>query len=325
MTHQITLTWGAATPPVDGYNLYRGTAHGNEVGPPLNGNTLITGLTYTDFAVFPGQIYSYAVRASYQGVESLSSIDIVSAPVPFPPSPTPLTFTAASSFGVLAGSTVTNTGTTHIAGDVGVSPGTSITGMGAPSYISGIFHFNDFVAQAAETSLSNAIAAGQALSGATTIPADIGGSTIAPGLYNNASSVAITGDLILDAGGNPNAVWIFQIGSTLTTAANNSAVILAGGAQACNVFWIVGSSATLGVSTSFAGNILAVASITVNTSAVVNGRLLAKTGAVTLAGNSIVTFLACTLAPLPPSPPNVAPPPPTPPSTPTNLQITIEN
>jgi hypothetical protein len=322
--HQITIAWNASPAPVDGYNVYRGTAHGNETAPPLNGATLVTGLTFTDDAVFPGQVYSYMVRSVFMGQESAAGIDILSPAVPFPPSPSHLDLGAATSFGILAGSTITNVpgNATHVSGDVGVSPGTSITGMDAPSYISGIFHRNDFVSASAESSLGVAIAAAQALTGAVTIPADIGGSTILPGLYSVASSLAITGNVVLDARGDPNAVWIFLIGSTLTTAASNSGVILVGGAEAANVFWIVGSSATLGINTAFAGNILAQVSITVNTSASVNGRLLARTGAVTLDGNGVVVFQACELNPLPASPPNV---PPARPIAPMNTRITSES
>jgi hypothetical protein len=121
------------------------------------------------------------------------------------------------------------------------------------------------------------------------MPGDIGGTTILPGVYCNSTSVGITGPVTLNGNGNPNAVFIFQIGSTLTTAAGNSAVVLIGGAVASNVFWQVGSSATLGTNTTFSGTIMAQASITVTTGAALNGRVLARTGAVTLAGNAITT------------------------------------
>jgi hypothetical protein len=119
------------------------------------------------------------------------------------------------------------------------------------------------------------------------LPGDIGGTTILPGVYCNATSVGITGTVTLNGNGDPNAVFIFQIGSTLTTAAGNSAVALIGGAVASNVFWQVGSSATLGTNTTFSGTIMAQASVTVTTGAALNGRALARTGAVTLANNTI--------------------------------------
>jgi hypothetical protein len=119
------------------------------------------------------------------------------------------------------------------------------------------------------------------------LPGDLGGITLLPGVYCNSSSILITGTVTLNGNGNPNAVFIIQMGSTLTTAANNSNVNLIGGAQASNVFWQVGSSATLNPATTFNGTIMAQASISVKTGAVVNGRLLARTGAVTLQGNAI--------------------------------------
>lgn len=125
---------------------------------------------------------------------------------------------------------------------------------------------------------------------------DIGGQTLTPGVYRAASSLGITGNLILDAQGNPDATWVFQIGSTLTTASSNSNVILVGGAQASNVFWQVGSSATLGTNTNFAGIVMAQASITANTNANVNGKLLARTGAVTMDGNQVIMFVKATLS-----------------------------
>jgi hypothetical protein len=194
---------------------------------------------------------------------------------------------AASSFGALASSTVTNIGFTNINGDVGVSPGTAITGF-PPGAITGAFHSNDLAAQAAQTALTAAFIAGNALPGGTVISGDIGGQTLNAGIYTAASSIGITGTLTLDAQGNPNASWVFQIGSTLTTAAGNSTVVIINGGVPANVFWLVGSSATLGTGTTFRGNILAQVSITATTGANVTGRLLAQTGAVTMDDNQIV-------------------------------------
>ncbi len=129
----------------------------------------------------------------------------------------------------------------------------------------------------------------------STIPADLGGMTLMPGVYCSASSMGLTGALTLDAEGDSNAVWVFQTGSTLTTAAESS-VVLINGADACNVFWQVGSSATLRANTTFVGNIFALTSITLNTSAEVFGRVLARNGAVTLDTN-IVTVPACNVPP----------------------------
>jgi hypothetical protein len=126
--------------------------------------------------------------------------------------------------------------------------------------------------------------------GGAVLPADAGGLTLAPGVYKTTSSqpsLGITGNLTLDGGGNANAVWIFQIVSTVTTAAGNSQIILINSANSHNVFWQVGSSATLGTNTTFAGTIMAQASITLATGATLNGRALARTGAVSLDSNPV--------------------------------------
>jgi hypothetical protein len=467
MTHSITISWDPSPSLVDGYNIFRGTAPGNESlvpynvglieqGPALvlssvsqsaNGQAVYTGVIsggaanafvglvfrvtgfgnsanngqfqcvassattltlnssfataevhsalatpnpfFEDFGVVPGHVYSYEIESVAGGISSANSVGVLSVAVPFGPSPTPPNVGVANSFEILAGSTVTNTGATTVAGDVGVWPGTSITGFGAPAAISGVFHAGDFVAAAAQAALTTAynaaasavnpsgiggfsatgpypvtsvaapdafgntsyvgtFPAGNALVGQrftvtgftnasnngtfvciaqtitaitltnpaataetatasasgltssgspfTALPGDLGGLTLTPGVYKNASSVGITGTLVLDGLGDPNAVFIFQIGSTLTTAASNSNIVLLGGAQAANIFWQVGSSATLGVGTNFSGTIMAQASITVNTGVRVNGRLLARVGAVTLDTDSVVMFLSATLS-----------------------------
>jgi len=191
----------------------------------------------------------------------------------------------ASKFTVLAGSGITNTGTTLIAGDVGTFPTTSQTGFGSITF-TGTNQAGNAVTQLAKADLSTAYndAAGRSVN--FVLPAQIGGLTLLPGVYRNASSVGLTGIVTLDAGGDPDAVWIFQIGSTLVTA-SNSGVFLINEAQACHVFWQVGSSATLGTNTDFSGTIIASESITANTGATVLGRLLALNGAVTLDTNTI--------------------------------------
>ena len=194
---------------------------------------------------------------------------------------TPVTLGTSGNFTVLAGSTVTNTGNTVVVGNVGVFPGTAVTGFPPGIVTGGVQHAGDAVAGTAQGYLTAAYAdaAGRALNGA--ISGDIGGTTFLPGVYRSSSSLGITGTVTLNGNGNPNAVFIFQIASTLITAAGNSVVNLIGGAQASNVFWQVGSSATLGTNTIFNGTILAQASITLTTGAVLNGRALARTGAVT--------------------------------------------
>ncbi len=192
----------------------------------------------------------------------------------------------ATPFAVLGGSTVTNTGPSVINGDLGVSPDTAVTGF-PPGTVNGTIHAADAVAGQAQADLTIAYndAAGRApdvnLTGQ-----DLGGLTEPAGVYKFDSSAGLTGALTLNAQGNPDSVFIFQIGSSLTTASASS-VLLTNGAQACHVFWQVGSDATLGTATTFVGNILALTSITATTAATVDGRLLAQNGAVTLDSNTV--------------------------------------
>src|ERR1051325_2492943 len=179
-----------------------------------------------------------------------------------------------ANFGVLAGSTVTSTGATTVNGDVGGSPGTTLTG--APT-VNGTTHLGEPAAAQAQLDLTTAYndAAGRTV-GAITIAGNLGGRTLAPGLYKSTSSLEISsGDLTLDAQGDANAVFIFQIASTLTTTVSRQ-VILSGGAKAANIFWQVGSSATLGTGSVLKGNILALTSITLTTGATLEGRALAR-------------------------------------------------
>ncbi|HUY81502.1 MAG TPA: ice-binding family protein [Acidobacteriaceae bacterium] len=190
-------------------------------------------------------------------------------------------------FSVLAGSTVTNTGPTTISGDVGVSPGSSVTGFPPGQLTSGgTIHIADGAAALAQSTLANAYVDAAGRSGGTTEAGDLAGKTLTAGVYTSTSSLANTGDLTLDAQGNPNAVFIFQIGSTLTTG-SGSHIILAHNASACNVFWQVGSSATLGTNSVFKGNIMALTSITITTGVNLEGRALARNGAVTLDSDNI--------------------------------------
>jgi len=196
----------------------------------------------------------------------------------------PVGLGTAGSFAVLAGSTVTNTGPSVINGDLGVSPGTSITGF-PPGLVNGTQHSADAVALQAQKDLTIAYndAAGRAPT--ATVTADLGGQTLVAGVYTG-TTLSLTGTLTLDAQGNPNAVFIFQSAKTLITA-SASRIVLINGADPCNVFFQVGSSATLGTNSVFVGTILALTSITANTGATVAGRLLARNGAVTLDSNTI--------------------------------------
>ncbi|MDQ1741224.1 MAG: hypothetical protein QOE53_2876, partial [Pseudonocardiales bacterium] len=192
----------------------------------------------------------------------------------------------ADDFAVLAGSTVTNTGPSTIDGDLGLHPGTAVTGFPAGS-VSGATHAADPAALQAKSDLTAAYDDAAGRTPPEPAPADLGGLTLEPGVYRSGSSLALSGELALDAHGDPSAVFVFQAGSTLTTA-SASRVRLVNGAQACNVFWQVGSSATLGTTTDFAGNILALTSISLNDGVTLNGRALARNGAVTMIDDTIV-------------------------------------
>lgn len=210
--------------------------------------------------------------------------------------PDPVILGTAGEFNILAGSAVNNTDTfsarTMINGLVGVFPGSAVTGLPTEAVPAGQIHAGDVIADAAKAALLVAYndAASRSLD-AISLPGNMGGLTLAPGLYVNSTSSGISGTganaiLTLDAQGDENAVWIFKMGSTLITDPGTS-IVLAGNAQASNIFWQVGSSATLGTNSSFKGNILADISITLTTGANLEGRALTRVGAVTLDTNTI--------------------------------------
>jgi uncharacterized repeat protein (TIGR01451 family) len=210
------------------------------------------------------------------------------------------------SFAVLGGASVVNTGSTVIIGDVGVDPGTVITGFPPGTETGGTIHQTDAVAGQAQIANTAAYLnlAGQTPVTESLTGTDLGGLTLVPGVYSFSTSAQLTGMLTLDAGGNSAAVWVFQIGSTLTTASSSS-VVLINGAAPCNVFWQVGSSATLGSTTNFVGNVFALTSITLITGATVEGRLLAQTGTVTMDSNT-VSISACGATTGAPGPPTLS-------------------
>jgi Ice-binding-like len=212
---------------------------------------------------------------------------------------TPVPLGTADSFAVLAGTGITNTGPTTIDGDVGTDPTPSITGQGSITLL-GAYHQADAVSLQAQTDLVTAYdnAAGQARDADS--GAELGGKTLVPGVYGTDSALGLTGTVTLDGQGNTDGVWVFQAGSLIT--ASSSSVALINGAQACNVYWQVGSSTTLGTSTSFVGTIMSLTTITATTGATIQGRLLARNGALTLDTNT-VSRPSCGTAPPTSAPP----------------------
>src|ERR1700730_16281337 len=194
----------------------------------------------------------------------------------------------ALSFAVLAGSTVTNTGPSVISGNLGVSPGSAVTGFPPGLVNNGTIHAADATAAQAQASLTNAYNVAAGLTPTMNLTGlNLGGLTLTPGVYFFSSEAQLTGTLILDAQGDPNAVFVFQIGSNLTTASAASVVFINGG-SGNNTFWQVGASAVLGTGTQFTGNIMALTSITLTTGVNINcGRALARNGAVTLDTNNV--------------------------------------
>jgi len=214
----------------------------------------------------------------------------------------PIGLGTAAPFAVLAGTGISNTGATTITGDVGLSPGSSITG--SPT-VNGAVDVDNAAAVQAKSDLTTAYnSAASAASTSNLTGQDLGNKNLSPGVYTFSSSAQLTGPLTLSG----NGVFIFQIGSTLTTA-SGATVLLVNGAQACNVFWQVASSATLGTTTQFQGTLMASTSISLDTGAnILDGRALAQTGAVTLDDNQITAPTTCT-APVATSTPTATPTP----------------
>ena len=198
----------------------------------------------------------------------------------------------AASYCALGATTVTNTGNTVCTGNIGVSPGTAITGF-PPGTLTGTIHKGDSSASAAQTAAHAAYTSAAALTPATDLTGqDLGGKTLKPGVYKFSSSAQLTGTLTLNGQGDKNAQFVFQIGSTITTA-SAAKVVLINGVRACHVIWNVGSSATLGTTTAFKGQVLAVTSITATTGVSNVGSLIALGAAVTLDTNKLTTTPTC--------------------------------
>jgi hypothetical protein len=265
-TTTFTLT-GPGTTPVTGTVTYDASSGAATFTPT---NPLALDTTYTATITTGAQDLSGNPLAANYVWTFITSATPCQATVPLG---------STCKFGGLSGSTLTNGGDTIVTGEVGTSPGSAITGF--PPGTATAFDAGNAAAATAEGDLTTAYNYAAAAPGGAVLAADIGGETLAPGVYKTTSaqpSLGITGNLTLSGDG----VYIFQIVSTLTTAANDSDVILSGGATAENVFWQVGSSATLGTTTTFAGTIMAQASVSLDTGATLNGRALARTGAVTL-------------------------------------------
>jgi hypothetical protein len=197
----------------------------------------------------------------------------------------PVGLGTADSFGVLAGQTVTNTGPTTINGDLGVMPGSAIPGF-PPGMVNGTIHAADAVALQAQSDLTTAYNDAAGRTPPALVSADLGGLTLTAGVYKAPGALGLTGALTLDAQGDPNSVFVFQAASTLITA-SASRVNLINGAQPCNVFWQVGSSATFGTTSAFVGNVMALTSVSLNNGVTLQGRALARNGSVTLINDTI--------------------------------------
>jgi hypothetical protein len=233
-------------------------------------------------------------RVALIGIALCFVITAILLAIPIAANAAPVNLATAQPFVVLGGAGVTNTGPSVLNGDLGVTPGTSLSGFGAPAVVNGATHANDAVAAQAQADLTTAynVAAGQPIApGNELTGVDLGGLTLSPGAYGYSTSAQLTGQLTLDAHGDPSAQFVFVIGSTLTTASASS-VVLTNGASPCNVFWTIGSSATFGSGTAFEGNVMALTSISLNSGVTVLGRALARNGEVTLI-NDVLTLPGC--------------------------------
>jgi hypothetical protein len=231
--------------------------------------------------------YTNTVRATSGTISGTATVTVTTTPTP-PPSSGTIDLGTAAANGIMAGTAVTCITGGLISADVSISPGSTLTGFG-PCVITGVKHLADAVAAKAQVDL---IAAYNTLAGlpcppANFISANLGGTTKTAGVYCSATGIGVTGILTLDGGGDSNAQFVFQAGTGLTTAGD---VVLINGAQAKNVYWLVGSSATIGTASKWQGNIVALTSITLVDNATLLGRALARNGAVTLGTNNVITL-----------------------------------
>lgn len=228
--------------------------------------------------------YTNTVRATSGAIFGSATVVVTSLPVTSPFVP----LGAATSHGILAGTQITCITNGLISADVGVSPGNTLTGFG-PCVYSGVANLANAVAAQAQLDLTTAYntLAGLPCPPANAIVADLGGTTLPAGVYCSAIGINVTGTLTLDGGGDPDAVFVFQAGSSLTTAGD---IVLINDAQSKNVYWQVGSSATLGTASQWQGNILALTSITLVDTATLIGRALARNGGISLGSNNTITL-----------------------------------
>ena len=292
---EVEATWTAGTGGVSpqGYFVTRHTAATANNPATVSGacssgpSTLLPGLSCTDTGVADGE-YTYvvtAVYASWTAASSPSDVVTVVHAVPL--------LGVAASYSVLAGTAASSTGATTVSGDVGVSPGTTVTWL-SPGTVGGDIHAGDTNAAAAQNALTRTFdeLADLPADGDPTGPpgngelvGDLGGRTMTPGVYHSTAALALTGILILDAQNDPDAVFVFQAGAAFNTAAAASMVLI-NGAQAANVYWVVTGAAGAGAASLLSGNILAEGAVTLGLGTVLIGRALSR-GAVTLAGNTI--------------------------------------
>jgi hypothetical protein len=226
-----------------------------------------------------------AGRAGRAGIALVLAVGFASGAVPAA-AQTPVNLATVAPFVVLGGQAVTNTGPSVLNGDLGVSPGTSLVGFGLPAVVNGATHASDAVALQAQSDLTTAYDVAAAQPSADMTGLDLGNQILNAGAYSYTSDAQLTGALTLDAEGDPNAQFVFKVASALTTASASS-VLLINGASPCNVYWQIGSSATLGSTTAFKGNLMALSSISLNNAATVQGRMLARNGQVSLINNVI--------------------------------------
>ena len=286
---KITITFSEAMNPAtintSTFSLRRGTTN-------VAGAVTYTGTTatFTPTAnLLPNTVYTARVSKTVKnlaGVPLAQNVQWSFTTGALPAGQTPVNLRTAGNFAVLAASTVTNTGLTKVTGDLGVSPGTAVTGFG-PGVVNGTIHAGDPVAAQAQLDLTTAYNDAAGRVSPMLIAGNLGGLTLIPGLYKSSSSLEVSsGDLTLDGRGDANAVFIFQIASTLNMTTGRK-IFLIGGAQAKNVFWQVGSSATFGTTAVIIGNVMAAQSISLATGAKLNGRALARIAAVTLDTNVV--------------------------------------